>query len=50
LSIQIQRRISVISLVEVESAEGIQERDETGMAVEAESNAVAERKAAKKGQ
>jgi hypothetical protein len=50
LSIQIQRRISVISLVEVESAEGIQERDETGMAVEAESNAVADRKAAKKGQ
>jgi hypothetical protein len=47
LSIQIQRRISVISLVIGESAEGIQESDETGMALEAEPNAVAERKALK---
>jgi hypothetical protein len=48
LSIQIQRRISVISLVEVESAEGVQEKDESGMAVEPESNAVAERMASEK--
>ena len=48
LSVQIQRRISVISSVEMESAESTQKRDKTGMAVEDESNAIAERKAAKK--
>jgi hypothetical protein len=50
LSIQIQRGISIISLAEVESVEGIQGRDEVGKAVEAEPNAVAERKAFKKHQ
>ena len=48
LSVEIQRRISVVSVVGVESAEGIRERDKTEMPVEAESNAVAERKAARK--
>lgn len=48
LSVEIQRRISVVSVVGVESAEGMRERDETEMIVEAESNAVAERKAARK--
>ena len=48
LSIQIQRRISVISSVEMESAESIPKRDETGMAVEDESHEFAERKTAKK--
>ena len=46
--IQIQRRISVISLLEVEPAEGTQEKDEAGISVEAESNAIAERKATRK--
>ncbi len=47
LSIQIQRRISVISLAEGESPEGVQGREEIGMAVEAEPNSVSERRVLK---
>jgi hypothetical protein len=49
LSIQTQRRISIISLVEQESEEGVQKRRET-LSEKAESDAVAEKKVAKKRQ
>ena len=49
LSMQIQRRISVISLMEAESEEGVQKRKET-VSVKTESDAVAEKKVAKKRQ
>jgi hypothetical protein len=48
LSVQIQRRISVISSVEMEPAESAPKSDKTGMAVEDESHEFAERKTAKK--
>jgi hypothetical protein len=48
LSVQIQRRITVISSVEMESAESAPKRDKTGMAVEDECREFAERKTAKK--
>jgi hypothetical protein len=48
LSIQIQRRISVISSVEMESAESVPKRDETGIAVEDETHEFAERRTAEK--
>ena len=48
LSIQIQRHISVISLMEAESEEGVQERKETVVSVKTESEAVAKKKGAKK--
>jgi hypothetical protein len=44
LSIQIQRRISIISLVEGEAVQGIPEIDKTGMALESEPDAIAEKK------
>ncbi len=44
LSIQIQRHISIISVVEEEAVKGIQEIDETGMALESEPDAIAEKK------
>jgi hypothetical protein len=47
LSLQIQRRISVISLAEVESYEGLQGRDEIGTGAEAEPTAVSKRRALK---
>jgi hypothetical protein len=50
LSVEIQRRISVISLVEGESIGGFQERVETGVNSETEAQVVAERKAVKKRQ
>jgi hypothetical protein len=48
LSIQIQRRISVISLMGAESGVGLQDKKEIEVAIEAQSSAVAERRAAKK--
>lgn len=48
LSIQIQRRISVISLIEAQSGVDLQERKEARVETEAQSSAVAERRAAKK--
>ena len=48
LSVEIQRRISVLSVVEGESTGGIQESYELSVALEAEPDAVAERKVAKK--
>ena len=50
LSVEIQRRFSVISIVEGGPTEVIQESDETGLALEAEPHAVAERKALKRRQ
>jgi hypothetical protein len=44
LSIQIQRRISIISLVEGQAFQGIQEIDETRMAVESKPDEIAEEK------
>ncbi len=48
LSIQIQRSLSVISVIAAEPGADLQERKEAGGEVEAQSNAVAQRKAAKK--
>jgi hypothetical protein len=48
LSIQIQRRISVISLIEAQSGVDLQERKEARVETEAQSSAAAERRAAKK--
>jgi hypothetical protein len=48
LSIQIQRRISVISLIGAQSGVGLQDRKEAKVDIEAQSSAVAERRAAKK--
>ena len=50
LSIQIQRHISVISLIGAQSGVGLQDRKEVGVNTEAQSSAVAERRAAKKRQ
>jgi len=44
LCIQIQRRIAIISLVEGEAVQGSQEIDKTGMALESEPDASAEKK------
>lgn len=48
LSIQIHLRLSVIPLLEAESALAFQERNNTGVAEQSESRAIAERKAANK--
>ena len=50
LSVQIRRRISIIQLAAMESTEGTQRRDKMGMAVEAESDAMVERKSVRKKQ
>jgi len=47
LSIQIERRISILSLREAKSDVGFQAREEAGLDAEAQSRAVAKRKAAK---
>jgi hypothetical protein len=44
LSIQIQRRISIISVVEEEAGKAIRDIDESGIALESEPDAIAEKK------
>lgn len=47
LSLQLQRRISVISLVEAESGVDLQDREETGAVIEARSSSIVEKKVEK---